>query len=137
MGGGGGRRKLDCRCKLQSACNFNMTRVSLLSCSKIYETQGLSSRLLAELYTAIPEASVTSQSVQLEEMEFSSDEKIQFAHEGVGSGEMGFCLLYSQMLDCRLKRNVHSCMLLNWVLGRCLKGNIDNLSPLDWMLDSH
>ena len=48
----------------------------------------MSSRLLAELYTAIPEASVTSQSVQLEEMEFSSDEKIEFGHEGVGSGEM-------------------------------------------------
>ncbi|KAL8612721.1 hypothetical protein ACOMHN_025372 [Nucella lapillus] len=53
---------------------------------QIFETQNLSARLLAELYAAIPEASVTSQSVQLEEMEFSSDDTIQMAHEGVGSG---------------------------------------------------
>ncbi|KAK7488454.1 hypothetical protein BaRGS_00020239, partial [Batillaria attramentaria] len=53
---------------------------------QIYETLGLSSQLLAELYAGIPEASVTSQSVQLEEMEFSCDERFQFGHEAVGSG---------------------------------------------------
>lgn len=53
---------------------------------QIFETLGLSSQLLAELYAGIPEASVTSLSVQLEDMEFSCDERIQFGHEAVGSG---------------------------------------------------
>ena len=55
---------------------------------QIYETAGFGSgRLLAELYAPIPESSVTSQSVALENVEFSSYEKIQFSHDGVGSGE--------------------------------------------------
>ncbi len=55
---------------------------------QIYETAGFGSgRLLAELYAPIPESSVTSQSVALENVEFSSYEKIQFNHEGVGSGK--------------------------------------------------
>ncbi|RUS72243.1 hypothetical protein EGW08_019997 [Elysia chlorotica] len=54
---------------------------------EIYETAGFGSgRLLAELFAPIPESSVTSQSVALENVEFSSYEKIQFSHDGVGSG---------------------------------------------------
>ncbi|XP_067678650.1 coiled-coil and C2 domain-containing protein 2A-like [Haliotis asinina] len=52
---------------------------------QIFESQGLSSTMLAELYCAIPEASVTSQNVQLEEIEFSSDQRVHYSHEGVGS----------------------------------------------------
>lgn len=54
---------------------------------EIYETAGFGSgRMLAELYAPIPESSVTSQSVALENVEFSSYEKIQYSHDGVGSG---------------------------------------------------
>ncbi|PVD23406.1 hypothetical protein C0Q70_16675 [Pomacea canaliculata] len=53
---------------------------------QIFESQGISTHLLAELYAAIPEVSITSQSVHLEDMEFSSDEKILFGHGAVGSG---------------------------------------------------
>lgn len=54
----------------------------------------MSSQLLAELYAAIPDASVTSQSIQLEEMDFSSDEKIHFGHDAVGSGIYPFLIHY-------------------------------------------
>ncbi|XP_050400906.2 coiled-coil and C2 domain-containing protein 2A [Patella vulgata] len=53
---------------------------------QIFETRGLGSDLLADLYAGIPDPSVTSQSVQLEEMDFSTDLKIDITHEGVGSG---------------------------------------------------
>ncbi|KAH9523492.1 Coiled-coil and C2 domain-containing protein 2A [Bulinus truncatus] len=54
---------------------------------EIYETTGFGSgRMLSELFAPIPESSVTSQSVVLDNIEFSSYEKIQFQHEGVGSG---------------------------------------------------
>ncbi|KAL3869795.1 hypothetical protein ACJMK2_042432 [Sinanodonta woodiana] len=53
---------------------------------QIFENTGFSTDLLAELYAGIPEVSVTSQAVQVEDMEFSSDVKIQHSHEGVGSG---------------------------------------------------
>jgi hypothetical protein len=43
--------------------------------------------MLAELCVGIPEVSVTSQSVQLEEIEFSSDHRVNHSHEGVGSGK--------------------------------------------------
>jgi hypothetical protein len=41
--------------------------------------------MLAELCVGIPEVSVTSQSVQLEEIEFSSDHRVNHSHEGVGN----------------------------------------------------
>ncbi|KAK3580952.1 hypothetical protein CHS0354_006977 [Potamilus streckersoni] len=53
---------------------------------QIFENSGFSTDLLAELFAGIPEVSVTSQAVQIEDMEFSSDVKIQHNHEGVGSG---------------------------------------------------
>ncbi|XP_013080825.2 coiled-coil and C2 domain-containing protein 2A-like isoform X2 [Biomphalaria glabrata] len=54
---------------------------------EIYETMGFGGgRLLTELYAPIPESSVTSQSVMLDNVEFSSYDKVQHQHEGVGSG---------------------------------------------------
>ena len=54
---------------------------------QIHETLGFGSEMLAELCVGIPEVSVTSQSVQLEEIEFSSDHRVNHSHEGVGSGK--------------------------------------------------
>lgn len=46
--------------------------------------------MLAELCVGIPDVSVTSQSVQLENMEFSSDHRVHHSHEGTGSGKYAF-----------------------------------------------
>ena len=56
--------------------------------SQIFEMEGLSCHLLAEIYTPIPECSVTSQVVQLEDTEFSSDVRVPGSHSAVGSGEL-------------------------------------------------
>lgn len=53
---------------------------------QIYENTGFTSHQLAELYLNIPEASVTCNNIEMENHEFSCDLKIQFNHEGVGSG---------------------------------------------------
>ncbi|KAL4236189.1 Coiled-coil and C2 domain-containing protein 2A [Mactra antiquata] len=53
---------------------------------QVYETSGLSSHLMAELCAPIPDTSVTSLSVQQEDLEFSSDHRVSHSHEGVGSG---------------------------------------------------
>ena len=42
---------------------------------------------MADLCAPIPDVSVTSKSVQIEDLEFSSDHRISHSHEGVGSGE--------------------------------------------------
>ena len=55
---------------------------------QVYESYGLGNHLMAELCAPIPDVSVTSQSVQLEDLEFSSDHKINHTHEGVGSGKI-------------------------------------------------
>ncbi|XP_023931754.1 coiled-coil and C2 domain-containing protein 2A-like, partial [Lingula anatina] len=52
----------------------------------VFESVGLSNSMLAEIYAAVPEATVTADTVQLEEMEFSSDITVTHVHEGVGSG---------------------------------------------------
>lgn len=44
--------------------------------------------MLAELCVGIPDVSVTSQSVQLENIEFSSDHRVNHSHEGTGSGKI-------------------------------------------------
>lgn len=75
-------------CKLINSTVFNYLHVTLILSCKVYETSGFGSgRRLAELYAPIPESSVTSQSVLLENIEFSTYEKIAFDHEGVGSGK--------------------------------------------------
>jgi len=52
----------------------------------VYESFGLGSDLMAELCAPIPDTSVTSASVQLEQLEFSSDLRQQHSHAAVGSG---------------------------------------------------
>lgn len=55
---------------------------------QLFESSGIGQTLLAEIYLAIPEANITTETVKLEEVEFSGDQKIQHSHEGVGSGKL-------------------------------------------------
>lgn len=48
---------------------------------------GIQSKLVAELFLPIPEASHMSGRLGLECFEFSSDQQVFYKHEGVGSGE--------------------------------------------------
>ncbi|XP_052236209.1 coiled-coil and C2 domain-containing protein 2A-like isoform X5 [Dreissena polymorpha] len=53
---------------------------------QVHESIGLGSTLVAELCAPIPDTSVTSVSVQLEDLEFSSDRKEKLNRAAVGSG---------------------------------------------------
>uniref|UniRef100_A0A8B9SDP6 Coiled-coil and C2 domain containing 2A n=1 Tax=Apteryx owenii TaxID=8824 RepID=A0A8B9SDP6_APTOW len=54
---------------------------------QIYETVGISSTtLLAEVFIPIPETTVLTGSTPVEEIEFSSNQRVMLDHEGVGSG---------------------------------------------------
>ncbi|XP_070555815.1 coiled-coil and C2 domain-containing protein 2A-like isoform X3 [Ptychodera flava] len=53
---------------------------------EVYENGSFSDTMLAEVYAAIPEPQVTTSNVQIEELDFSSDQKVSYGHEGVGSG---------------------------------------------------
>uniref|UniRef100_A0A8C6YTK6 Coiled-coil and C2 domain containing 2A n=1 Tax=Nothoprocta perdicaria TaxID=30464 RepID=A0A8C6YTK6_NOTPE len=54
---------------------------------QIYETTGISSTtLLAELFLPVPETTVLTGSAPIEEIEFSSNQRVMLDHEGVGSG---------------------------------------------------
>ncbi|NXG17571.1 C2D2A protein, partial [Grallaria varia] len=54
---------------------------------QIYETMGMSSTtLLAEVFLPVPETAVVTGSAPLEEIEFSSNQRVMLDHEGVGSG---------------------------------------------------
>ncbi|XP_078612714.1 coiled-coil and C2 domain-containing protein 2A-like isoform X1 [Branchiostoma floridae x Branchiostoma japonicum] len=55
---------------------------------QVYEKGTLSNTLLAEVYAGIPEAAITSGNVELEDLEFSSDQRVAYDHEAVGSGVM-------------------------------------------------
>ena len=71
---------------------------------EVYENTGLSSMLLSDAYAIIPDASVVADNVQLEEMEFSSDQKVAHNHEAVGSGtSLSFCWAVCPFLDPTLK----------------------------------
>ncbi|XP_053499289.1 coiled-coil and C2 domain-containing protein 2A isoform X3 [Ictalurus furcatus] len=52
---------------------------------QIYERAGSSTNLLAEACVPVPETSVLTGSASSEEMEFSSNQRVAFNHEGVGS----------------------------------------------------
>ncbi|XP_038647533.1 coiled-coil and C2 domain-containing protein 2A isoform X2 [Scyliorhinus canicula] len=52
---------------------------------QIFETVGISTTKI-EVFVPIPETSVLTGSVPIEEIEFSSDHRVMFDHEGVGSG---------------------------------------------------
>ncbi|XP_077156995.1 coiled-coil and C2 domain-containing protein 2A isoform X2 [Paroedura picta] len=55
---------------------------------QIYETVGHGSvNLLAEVFVPIPETTVLTGGAPIEEIEFSSDQRVTLDHEGVGSGE--------------------------------------------------
>uniref|UniRef100_A0A8C3JMQ5 Coiled-coil and C2 domain containing 2A n=1 Tax=Calidris pygmaea TaxID=425635 RepID=A0A8C3JMQ5_9CHAR len=54
---------------------------------QIYETTGMSSTtLLAEVFIPVPETTILTGSAPLEEIEFSSNQRVMLDHEGVGSG---------------------------------------------------
>ncbi|CAD5113655.1 DgyrCDS2816 [Dimorphilus gyrociliatus] len=52
----------------------------------VYETIRLTTNLLTQIFTGIPEANVTNENVQLDQNSFSSVLKFTYNHEGVGSG---------------------------------------------------
>ncbi|XP_058266424.1 coiled-coil and C2 domain-containing protein 2A isoform X2 [Hemibagrus wyckioides] len=52
---------------------------------QIYESIGSSTNLLAEVCAPVPETSILTGSASSEEMEFSSNQRVAFNHEGVGS----------------------------------------------------
>ncbi|XP_071343109.1 coiled-coil and C2 domain-containing protein 2A isoform X2 [Trachinotus anak] len=52
---------------------------------QVFEEIGSSCSLLAEVFVPVPEPSVLTGSVPLEEFEFSSNQRVMFDHEGVGS----------------------------------------------------
>ncbi|KAL8207599.1 UNVERIFIED_CONTAM: Coiled-coil and C2 domain-containing protein 2A [Gekko kuhli] len=53
----------------------------------IYETVGHGGvNLLAEVFVPIPETTVLTGGAPIEEIEFSSDQRMTLDHEGVGSG---------------------------------------------------
>uniref|UniRef100_A0A8V0Y5W6 Coiled-coil and C2 domain containing 2A n=1 Tax=Gallus gallus TaxID=9031 RepID=A0A8V0Y5W6_CHICK len=53
---------------------------------QIYETTGMSSTtLLAEVFIPVPETTVLTGSAPMEEIEFSSNQRVMLDHEGVGS----------------------------------------------------
>lgn len=60
------------------------------SACQIYESAGSSTNLLAEVCAPIPETSILTGSASSEEMEFSSNQRVAFNHEGVGSGMTAF-----------------------------------------------
>ncbi|XP_016386999.1 coiled-coil and C2 domain-containing protein 2A [Sinocyclocheilus rhinocerous] len=53
---------------------------------QVFESVGSSSSLLAEVCVPVPESSILTGSAPFEEMEFSSNQRVTFNHEGVGSG---------------------------------------------------
>uniref|UniRef100_X1Z7B6 C2 domain-containing protein n=1 Tax=Capitella teleta TaxID=283909 RepID=X1Z7B6_CAPTE len=76
---------------------------------EIYEAAGLSVTLLSEVYAAIPPSNLTVDNVQLDVLDFSSDQRLSHSHEGVGSNVAFsfdkenahiFSLLTSGQLSC-------------------------------------
>ncbi|XP_066527206.1 coiled-coil and C2 domain-containing protein 2A isoform X2 [Hoplias malabaricus] len=83
---------------------------------QIYESVSSSSSLLAEVCVPVPEPSVLTGSAPFEELEFSSNQRVTFNHEGVGSdvpfsfsadGSNKQSLLTSGKLSC----------CVSWALG--------------------
>ncbi|TNM87556.1 hypothetical protein fugu_005777 [Takifugu bimaculatus] len=52
---------------------------------QVFEEIGLTRSLLAQVFIPVPEPSVVTGQVPLEELEFSSNQRVMFDHEGVGS----------------------------------------------------
>ncbi|MBN3307485.1 C2D2A protein, partial [Amia calva] len=86
---------------------FNLKIVNWPEC--VFETVGSSNTLLAEVFVPIPDTIVLTGSSPSEELEFSSDQRVMFDHEGVGSdvpfsfeadGSNKLVLLTSGKLSC-------------------------------------
>uniref|UniRef100_A0A8D0ASE1 Coiled-coil and C2 domain containing 2A n=1 Tax=Sander lucioperca TaxID=283035 RepID=A0A8D0ASE1_SANLU len=78
---------------------------------QVFEEIGSSCYLLAQVFVPVPEPSVVADRVSLEEFEFSSNQRVMFDHEGVGSdvplsfeadGSNKQTLLTSGKLSCRV-----------------------------------
>lgn len=54
---------------------------------QVFEEIGSSCSLLAQVFVPVPEPSVLTGSGLVEEFEFSSNQRVMFDHEGVGSGK--------------------------------------------------
>ena len=48
----------------------------------------MTSTLLAEVYAPIPDVNMTGDNVLMNELEFSSSQKMSHSHAGVGSGKL-------------------------------------------------
>lgn len=57
---------------------------------QVFEEIGLSRSLLAQVFIPVPGPSVVTGQVPLEELEFSSNQRVVLDHEGVGSGKQHF-----------------------------------------------
>jgi len=53
-----------------------------------------STTLLAEVFLPVPETTVLTGSAPMEEVEFSSNQRVMLDHEGVGSGRDSRCFLF-------------------------------------------
>lgn len=71
-------------------------------CGQVFEEIGSSCSLLAQVFLPVPEPSVVTGSVPLEEFEFSSNQRVMFDHEGVGSGT--FFFFFSDMKYLNISR---------------------------------
>ena len=71
---------------------------SLVSMLQIYESAGLTSTLLAEVYAPIPDVNMTGENIVLNELEFSSSQKIVHSHGGVGSGKSSLAGVSSKLI---------------------------------------
>ena len=47
----------------------------------------LTNTLLAEIFAVVPDTQVTQDKVQLESLEFGSDQRVAYEHSAVGSGK--------------------------------------------------
>ncbi|XP_072921083.1 coiled-coil and C2 domain-containing protein 2A isoform X2 [Hemitrygon akajei] len=80
-------RALDADFRIHFGQIFNMQIVNWPESIKIqiFETVGTSTTKV-EIFVPIPETSILTGSAPVEEIEFSSDHRVMFDHEGVGSG---------------------------------------------------
>lgn len=68
--------------------------------AQVFEEIGLSRSLLAQVFIPVPGASAVTGQVPLEELEFSSNQRVVLDHEGVGSGEQPFVFLIFLLNNC-------------------------------------
>lgn len=79
----------------------------------MFEEIGLTRSLLAQVFIPVPEPSVVTGQVPLEELEFSSNQRVMFDHEGVGSGEQPFYTFLAQHLFKKRLQRQKNCNIGN------------------------